>query len=214
MDNIRILLADDDDLIREGLIALLTSDPRFEVVGEAGEGVQAVEAARKLRPNIVLMDLAMPGMDGVQAIREIKAMGGISVLALTAHKKERYVRAAVDAGADGYLLKSANIRELVQAIETVLKGNPCFCPDVQSLLLNFARQGRACASGASENELSAREREVLLLVARGLSNARIAEELFISIKTVEKHKNSIRHKLGIRSTAELTAYCLERGMLD
>jgi DNA-binding NarL/FixJ family response regulator len=211
MDVIRVVLVEDLDIVREGIKALLAPWPRFEVVGEAGDGLEAMRIVDKCRPHIVLMDLTMPKMDGMDAIEEIKRVHPeIKVLALTAHKKDRLVFKTLDAGADGYMVKTASSKELVQAMETVLEGKPYLSPDISEFLI----KGYLKSQGHDEvtsllDTLSSRERQVLKLVAEGMTTRQIAETLFLSPKTVEKHRANLKTKLGAKTTADLVAFAIQ-----
>ena len=213
MKKIRLLLAEDMEIVRKGLQALLLSNPGFEVVGEAPDGHAAVSLAGSLSPDVVLMDLSLPRMDGVEAIAEIKRRyPKIRIVALTAHGKENYLTAAVQAGVDGYLLKMSPSDELFAAISAVASGQTYFSRDVSSMLAEAFRQGNK--NTAPLERLSRRERQVLKLAAKGETNKDIASSMFVSVKTVEKHKTNLKKKLGLRSSLELAAFCLEQGLIE
>ncbi|MGD9174402.1 MAG: response regulator transcription factor, partial [Desulfobacterales bacterium] len=187
---IRIVLVEDHTILREGLRALLSADPKFEVVGEADDGREAVRRVDKLAPDLVVMDLSMPRMTGMDAIREIKRRHpATKIIALTVHKAEEYLRTTLQAGADGYVLKDATHVELLLAIQNVLKGKTYLSPSVSDTVIEGYLEGK-------ENQipsprlglLSTREREILKLIAEGYKNKEIAADLFISLKTVEKHR--------------------------
>jgi DNA-binding NarL/FixJ family response regulator len=211
----RILIAEDYSLMREGLRSLLESYGRFEVVGEAADGSEAVRECERLIPDLVLMDLSMPRMDGISAIREIKKrMPEVRVLAMTVHEAEEYVFAALKEGADGYVLKKARGEELVLAIESVLSGGFFVSPGIAGALIRGYLTARAAQAEASPlSRLTAREREVLKLLAEGQAIREIAGLLFVSPKTVEKHKSNLMRKLGVHSVRELRPLAVQAGLV-
>ena len=209
----RIVIAEDHTILREGLCALLSSDSNFEIAGEAADGLEAVACAEKLIPDLLLMDLSMPKISGIEAIKEIKKRyPTIRVIALTVHKNEEYIIAALQAGAEGYVLKNATHDELVMAIKNVMKGKPYFSPGVSAKVTDGYLAGKE--SIIAWEILSRREREVLKLIAEGYKNKEIAEGLSISIKTVEKHRDSLMKKLDLHNTAALTVYAMDKGLVD
>ena len=212
----RIVLADDHTIIREGLTSLLSSEPDFEVVGGAADGREAIECVERLTPDIVLMDLSMPRMDGMEAIRQIKSRcPDTKILVLTVHKNEEYIRATFQAGADGYVLKYVSHADLVSAIRTVMEGAPYLSPAVSQVVLEGYLGGMDTLKPASSWEmLTPREREILKLIAEGYKNREIAELLCISPKTVATHRANIMKKVDLHTAAALTAYALERGLID
>ncbi len=212
---IRILIAEDHALVRAGFKVLLTQDPEFEIVGEVDNGRDAVRAVGELKPHVVLMDLTMPGMNGMEAILDIKRRyPEVRALVLTLHKTEEFVLASLRAGADGYILKESTPTELRTAVRTVASGKTYISPDVMGQVVGEGR-GAASALPASGvwDTLTQREREVLKLVAEGKSNKAIAEFLFLSAKTVEKHRAKLMAKLGMRNAASLTAYAIQKGLV-
>ncbi len=214
-NKLRILIAEDHALVRAGVRALLSETPDFEVVGESDNGRDAVRAVGELKPHIVLMDLTMPGMNGMEAIMDIKRRyPDTRVLVLTLHKTEEFICASMKAGADGYILKEATPGELRAAVRSVSNGKTYVSQDVSGKMLS-RDPGAANFSAANStwDTLTQREREVLKLVAEGKSNKEIAEFLFLSVKTVEKHRAKLMAKLGIRNAAALTAYAIERGLV-
>ncbi len=214
MKKVRLLLAEDMEIVRKGLKALLTGNPGFEVIGEAADGQSAVAQAGTLAPDVVLMDLSLPRMDGVEAIHEIKTHHPrVRILALTAHDKDNLLTAAVQAGVDGYLLKKSPSEELFSAISAVASGQSFFTGEVSAMLAQVCRKGPSASADPLER-LSKRERQVLKMAARGLGNKEIAETIFVSVKTVEKHKTNLKKKLGLKSSLELAAFCLENGLID
>jgi two-component system response regulator NreC len=211
----RIVLVEDHTVVREGLRMLLASHPDLEVVGEAGDGREAVECVENLRPALVLMDLSMPGKDGMEAIREIKRrFPETRILALTVHDSEEYVLVALKAGADGYILKKATHAELVMAIRSVLAGEPYLSPGISDKVIKGYLAGKKTLRGtASWDILTPREMEVLKLIAEGYKSKEIAEHLFISVNTVEKHRNNIMRKLDLHNAPGLTAFAIKKGLV-
>ena len=213
----RILLAEDHAILRDGLRILLASEPDLEVVGEADDGQKAVHQSNVLQPDLVLMDLSMPRMNGTEAIAGIKRRHpDIKILALTVHKSEEYVRAALDAGADGYVLKDDSRQELLTAIRSVLAGKSYLSPGVcGKVVTGYLGRGAADpqARGGPWDTLTEREREVVKLVAEGYKNREIAAFLSVSIKTVEKHRSNLMRKLDLHNASALTAYAIENGLV-
>jgi two-component system response regulator NreC len=213
---IKIVLAEDHTILREGLRALLSSNPKFEIIGEVEDGREAVRYVEKLRPDLILMDLSMPRMSGMEAIREIKKRYPRSkVIALTVHKAEEYLHTTLQAGADGYVLKDATHNELVVAIKSVMKGEPYLSPGVSEKVIEGYLEGKGTLKPDSPWEsLSQREREVLKLIAEGYKNKEIAEDLCISLKTVEKHRANLMKKLDLHNAAALTVYAMGKGLVN
>ena len=214
---IGILLVDDHTVLRAGLRSLLNNQPDMEVVGEAGDGREAVVQVREVRPDIVLMDIGMPGVNGLDATRLVKqADPGVRVLVLSMYDDESYLRGVLQAGASGYVLKNAADVELLSAIRAVHRGEIYLYPSLAKLLMNdlLGREtgGRGAKRGDVAESLSPREEEVLRLVARGYTNQQIAEMLFLSVKTVETHKSRIMEKLKIKGRAQLVRYAVEKGL--
>ncbi|HTY23644.1 MAG TPA: response regulator transcription factor [Desulfomonilaceae bacterium] len=211
----RIVIAEDHTILREGLRALLASDPEFDVVGEAEDGFEAINCVRRLSPDVVLMDLSMPKMTGMEAVREIKRIAPeTKVLVLTVHKNEEYILASFQAGSDGYVLKDASHHELTSAIKTVLKGKTYLCPAVSAVVLDRYLDGKKSLKRESSwNTLTAREREVLKLIAEGYKNKQIADLLCVSAKTVEKHRANLMKKLDLHSVPALTTLAIEKGLI-
>ncbi|MFH1115111.1 MAG: response regulator transcription factor [Pseudomonadota bacterium] len=212
----RIVLAEDHTIIREGLRSLLSSDPGFEVVGEASDGREAIECVERLAPDLVLMDLSMPRMDGLQAIKLLKRQcPDTKILVLTVHKNEEYILATFRAGVDGYALKYVSHTELVSAIRTVLRGEPYLSPAVSQVVLEGYLKGTRSPLPASPWEtLTSREREILKLIAEGYKTREIADLLCISVKTAATHRANLMKKLDLHSAAALTTYAMERGLLN
>jgi DNA-binding NarL/FixJ family response regulator len=214
---ITVLLAEDHEIVRQGLRKLLEAERDILVVGEAASGRQAVELARKLRPNVVVMDIAMPLLNGLEATRQIrKAVPDAKVLVLSAHSDEAYVEQMTAMGAAGYLLKQTSSGVLATAIREVHKGNTFFCPAMAKRLHSHYEQSpdRPGLRKKKQACLSSREMEVLQLIAEGQPNKQVAAELGISVKTVEKHRQSLMQKLGIHDTAGLTRYAIEAGITE
>ena len=216
MENLRIILAEDHTILREGLRALLSADPAFEIIGEAQDGREAVRCVEKLEPDLLLMDLSMPRMSGMDAIREIKKRyPDIKIIALTVHKTEEYLLATLQAGADGYVLKDATHDELVLAIKNVMRGKSYLSPGVSEKVIEGYLEGKESNRPRSSWEtLSQREREVLKLIAEGYKNKEIAEDLCISLKTVEKHRANLMKKLDLHNAAALTVYAMQKGLVN
>ncbi|MBX5445958.1 response regulator transcription factor [Sphaerobacter sp.] len=209
---IRILVVDDHPVVREGLVAILEAQEDLTVVGEAGDGDQAVQQYRDLQPDVVLMDLAMPGTDGVQAIQEIKRIDpNARVVVLTAYDTDERILQAVQAGASGYLLKGAPREDIFRAVRVVYRGGSLLEPVVAGKLLN--RVGDLLRGEPVEEELTARELDVLTLMARGLRNKEIAYELSITERTVKFHANAIYRKLDVSGRTEAVSKAIQRGLV-
>ena len=211
----RVLIVDDHTLLRAGLRALLTQDPGIEVVGEAENGRDAIRAVGQLTPHLVLMDLTMPEMNGMEAITEIKRRyPEVRVLVMTLHSAEDYIHAALKAGANGYILKDATQDEFRLAIRTVMKGKTYLSMDVSAKVVSgYLGGGQSSGAGSVYDSLTHREREVLKLVAEGKSNKYIAGFLNLSVKTVEKHRSNLMAKLDVHNASGLTAYAIEKGLV-
>ena len=210
---IRILIADDQALVRTGFRKILESEPDLEVVAEAGDGGEAVEAALLHRPDVVLMDIRMPRLDGLEATRRLA--GKTRILVLTTFDLNEYVYEALRGGASGFLLKDAPADQLVTAIRVVAAGNALLAPSItRRLIEEFARRPPSNAQPAEFNALSPRELEVLQLVARGLSNAEIATELYVSDATVKTHVSRILRKLSLRDRVQAVVLAYESGLLQ
>ncbi|WP_260445663.1 MULTISPECIES: response regulator [Metabacillus] len=211
-----ILLVDDHAVVRTGLKMLLNEIDNMEVVGEASEGDEAIKKVEELQPNVVLMDLSMPhGRDGLSATVEIKKRWpNVQILILTMHDDEEYLFRVIQAGASGCILKSALHNELVQAISIVADGSAYLYPTAtKKLMEDYLDRLRNGGDGDTYSLLSAREKEVLTLIAKGFSNKEIAEKLVISVKTVENHKSNIMEKLKLKTRPELVEYALKKGLL-
>ena len=213
MSQIRILIADDHAVLRAGIRALLDLQADLWVVGEAGDGHQALLRVRELQPDIVLMDLGMSGMDGLTAMREIKASWPhVRVLILTQHENKEYILPALKLGASGYVLKRAEGDELLMAIRSVYAGETFFDPAINVIIVDDMRRIAQSPSDPLET-LSAREREVMMLLASGLTYQQVAETLFISVKTVDFHRANVLRKLDLTSRTDLTKYAVQRGLI-
>jgi DNA-binding NarL/FixJ family response regulator len=211
MNPVRVLICDDHALVRAGIAKLLEAEGGISVVGEAAGGDEAIEMTRELAPEVVLLDVVMPGRSGIDVLPDLLAVGtGTRVLVLSMQDDPAYVREAFAAGANGYLLKEAADAELVQAIHEVAAGRRYVHPLLGARL---AAAESAAARGAPSDPLSEREHEVLRLLALGHTNQEIAKLLFISIRTAETHRARIMHKLGLKSRAEIVRYALETGAL-
>ena len=211
----RIYIVEDHTLLRSGLCALLSQDSDIEIVGEADNGRDAIRAIGSLLPDLVLMDLTMPGMNGIEAMVDIKHRHPeIKVLILTIHKAEEYIHESLRAGADGYILKDATHDELRVGIRSILNGKTYLSPDISDKVINgYLGTGNNDRSDGRWNVLTHREREVLKLVAEGHSNKYIADYLCLSIKTVEKHRSNLMKKLDLHNASTLTSYAIEKGLL-
>lgn len=211
-----ILIAEDHTILREGLRALLNTDQNFEVVGEAEDGREAIRFSEKLMPDLVLMDLTMPKMNGLEAIKEIKKRSPTSkILVLTVHKTEEYILASLEAGADGYVVKDATHSELVMAMQKVLTGGRFLSADISEKVINGYLEGKkALKTKTSWDTLTQREREILKLIAEGYRNKEVADYLFISVKTVEKHRANLMRKLDLHNAAALTALAIDKGLIE
>jgi len=210
-----VVIAEDHTILREGLRALLAASFEFEIVGEAEDGRAAIKCVESLKPDLVLMDLSMPRMSGLDAIREIKrSFPHIKIVALTVHKSEEYVLATLQAGADGYVLKESTHTELLVALNSVIRGKRYLSPGISETVIEGYLAGKKTHTPQSAwDTLTHREREILKLIAEGYKNKAIAEYLCISIKTVETHRASLMKKLDLHNVSALTAYAMERGLV-
>jgi DNA-binding NarL/FixJ family response regulator len=214
---VRVLLVDDDELMRAGLRAVLSSDARVEVVGEAGNGRAAVERVRALRPDLVLMDVRMPDLDGIAATREvIAASPEVKVVILTTFEQDDYIFGALNAGASGFLLKRSGPEELLAAIQTVAAGDSLLSPSVTRTVIDRMARQPTPEIGPSRllDDLTPREHEVLVLLARGLSNSEIAAELVIEESTVKTHVKRILMKLRLRDRIQAVVFAYESGLVQ
>lgn len=213
----KVVIAEDHTILRAGLKALLMSNPNFEIIGEADNGRDAIRRVIELKPDLVIMDLSMPGMNGMDAVREIKdRMPEVKALVLTVHSEEEYVLASLQAGANGYVLKDATQNELLIAAERVLDGKTYLSPDITEKVVN------SYLNTSSINQepvtrwdtVTQRERQILKLIAEGHTNKSMADYLCISVKTVEKHRANLMKKLDLHNVSALTTYALEKGIIS
>ena len=211
---IRTLLAEDHTLVRSGIRALLEGSKEIEVVGEAGQGRQAVELARELNPELVLMDIGMVELNGIEAARQIRtAQPDIRVIMLSMHAEQQYVFESLKAGANGYVLKASAFQELLSAIKTVVGGKNYISPALSdTVMTDYVRRAKGEQKNTELDKLSSREREVLQLIAEGNSSAEVAELLHISVRTVDTHRHNIMTKLEIHSIAGLTKFAIRHGL--
>jgi two-component system response regulator NreC len=215
MSKIRLLLVDDHEIVRAGLRMLFLAEPDMSIVGEAGSGQEALNLVRELKPDVVLMDVAMPGMTGIEATRQIKETSpDTAVLALTMYEDEQYFFEMLHAGAAGYIPKRAAPDDLVSAIRVVSAGNVFLYASLAKYLVNEVLNQPATEKGPSVEELTAREREVLIQIAEGYTNREIAEHLVISPKTVDRHRENIMRKLNFHNRVELVKYAIEKGLIS
>ena len=211
-----IVIAEDHTILREGVKALLSSHPDLKVVGEAADGLEAIRCVQIHSPDMILLDLSMPRMTGLDAIKEIKRVTPqIKIVVLTVHNTEEYILSTLQAGADGYVLKDAHSTELLTAIRHVLDGHRYLSPGISGTIIDGLLEGKKeSAIRSAWDTLTQREREILKLVAEGHKNKDIADLLCISIKTVEKHRANLMDKLGLHNVASLTALAAEKGLIN
>ena len=211
-----IVIAEDHTILREGLKSLLSSQPDLKIAGEAGDGLEAIRCVRDHRPDLILLDLSMPRMTGLDAIKEIRRVSeDTKIIVLTVHSTEEYILATLQAGADGYVLKDAHSTELMTAIRHVLDGRRYLSPSISGTIIDGLLQGKkASAIKSAWETLTQREREILKLIAEGHKNKDIADLLCISLKTVEKHRANLMDKLDLHNVAALTALAAEKGLIN
>jgi DNA-binding NarL/FixJ family response regulator len=217
MKKISVLLVDDHTVVRQGFRSLLSAESDIEVVGEAENGRQAVQLTRQLSPDVVVMDIAMPQLNGLEATRQIVGAGlPAKVLILSSYSDDEYVQQSTEAGASGYLLKQSAADDLLEAVREIAQGNAFFSPAILKRLLEFYRESclKGRPSSPRNGPLTSREQEVLQLVAEGQLNKQIAGALSISVKTVEKHRQQLMNKLNIHDIAGLTRYAMARGVVE
>ena len=212
---IRLLLVDDHQVVRSGLRMLLASESDVEIVGEAGTAREALEAVRLLKPTVVLMDIGLPDLSGIEATREIKRTNPeVAVVALTIHEDEEYFFKMLEVGAGGYVPKRAAPEELLTAIRAAAAGEVYLYPSMAKLLVkDYLAQDRSTDTASSLDGLTDREQQVLRYLAEGADNEEIADALVISIKTVARHRENIMHKLGLHSRSELVRYAIRKGII-
>lgn len=211
----RLLIADDHTIVREGIRALLSGSPDLEIVGEAADGREAVRLASTLAPDLILMDLCMPGSNGTDAIRNIKRRTPeMKIVVLTVQSTESHIRAALDSGADGYILKDDSGSVLLAALESILSGKTYLSPSICKLVVNGYLDGSVRPNTTpSWNILTPRERQIMKLIAEGYSNREMADYLTVSHKTVEKHRSNLMRKLGLHNAPAVTAYAIQNGLV-
>lgn len=212
----RIVIAEDHRILREGLKSILSSIPHYTIVGEAETGLDAIRRVEESRPDLLLIDISMPKMTGLDAIAAIKDQNPATrVMVLTIHKEEEYIFEALKVGADGYLLKDATKEELLIAVQNVLEGRTFISPGISEKLVSVYLEGKKPAlSETSWNRLTQREKQILKLIAEGNRNKAIGDFLCISVKTVEKHRANLMKKLDLHNASELTAFAMERGLIE
>ena len=211
----RVVIAEDHTILREGLRSLVASSPDFQVVSEAEDGYAAIRCAEKHKPDILLLDLSMPRLNGLEAIKGIKKVSNkTKVVVLTVHKADEYILASLQAGADGYLLKNENFADLLMAFKSVLSGKQYLSPEISETVLVGRLDGKKTLKKTTAwDSLSQREREIIKLIAEDYKSKDIAQLLFISIKTVEKHRANLMKKLNLHSASALTALAMEKGLV-
>ncbi len=211
----KIVIAEDQKILREGLKSLLTSTDDFEIVAEAEDGLTAVRCVEGYKPDLLLLDLSMPKMNGISVIRDTKTrVPETKILVLTVHESEEYILEVFQSGADGYCLKDASRSELIMAIRRVLSGNRYISPGIsQKVLEGYLKDRETLKSSSSWDSLTRREIEILKLVGEGYKNKEIADYLCVSAKTVEKHRSNVMRKLDLHTASALTAYAIERGLV-
>jgi DNA-binding NarL/FixJ family response regulator len=217
MQKIRILLADDHVVVRQGLRALLAAEDDIDILGEADNGRQAVQLVKKLLPDVVVMDIAMPVLNGLEATRQItRTVPTTKVLILSSYSDDEYISQLTEAGAAGYLVKQTAANDLLKAIREANKGNAFFSPGIAKRLRDQCRESFSTGHAVKRRTdyLTTREAEVLQLIAEGRANKQIAAELCISIKTVEKHRQQVMNKLGIHDVAGLTRHAIAKGIIE
>jgi two-component system response regulator NreC len=215
MKKIRVVVADDHTILRQGIKALLDNQEEIEVVGEAKDGREAIKAIEELSPDVILMDIAMPGLNGLEATRRIKKKFPMTkVVVLTMHTNEEYIFQILNAGADGYLVKETAFQDLISAINSVHRGEAFMSPSISKKVMTDYIQRAQGEEKVGFDTLTTREREILQLVAEGNANKKIAEALFISPKTVETHRAHIMDKLNIHDRAGLIKYAIRKGMIN
>jgi len=214
-DRQRIFIAEDQTIVRDGLRALLSSNPNFEVVGEAEDGREVIRNVEECNPDLILMDLSMPRMNGMEAIKEVKKLlPDTKILVLTIHKTEEYILPVLKAGADGYILKNDTQEELMAAIKSVLEGKSYLSPGVsQKVIEGYVEGSKTVKTKSSWDTLTQREREILKLIAEGHKNREIADDLCISIKTVVKHRANLMEKLDLHNISALTTFAIDKGLV-
>jgi two-component system response regulator NreC len=214
--NTRILLVDDHQIMREGLMSLMAGEPDLEVVGDASDGRQAVQMAKRLKPDLVVMDISMPGLSGIEATRQIlDELDRVRVLALSMHADPRFVAGALEAGAHGYMIKDCTSQELLECIRTVAGGGTYLSPQVAEVVVKgFVRRLGEETGTPPASVLTPREREVLQLLVEGHAVKAIAERIHLGVKTVETHRRNIMEKLGLKNMVDLIKYAMREGVVS
>jgi DNA-binding NarL/FixJ family response regulator len=211
---IKVLIADDHQLFREGLVNLISSAPDIEVIAEAKDGKEATEKTKQLKPDVVLIDIGMPEMNGIEATRILKKQqSGVKVIAVSMHSDRQFVKGILEAGADGYLLKNCTYRQLIDAILSVVEGKKYLSDDITEMVIKGYLDPAEDVHD-NQSELSEREKEILKLYAEGKSTREISEKLFISVKTVGTHKQHIFEKLGLKSNADMVKFAIKEGLIQ
>lgn len=213
---IRILLADDHAIVREGIKRILMAEPDLDVVGEAEDGVQAVELAKRVKPDVAILDISMPRLNGIEATKQIReALPATHILALTMHEDDTYVFQLLKAGASGYVLKRAAATDLVQAIRAAHRGEAFLYPSVaKAVVADYLKRLERGEDRDAYDGLTEREKEILTLIAEGATNQEIAQRLFISVKTVQTHRAHIMEKLNLHDRAKLVRYAIRKGLIE
>jgi len=216
MKKVKLLVADDHKIFRQGIKKLLEEEPDLQVVGEAADGREAVKKATELKPDVILMDIAMANLNGLEATKQIKkVLPDVKVIMLTMHKNEEYVLQSFQAGASGYILKEGAVEELVSAIRSIHQDKSVLSPTISKTLIDaYLRKMETGKTETPFDLLTDREREVLQLIAEGYTNREVAKSLFISVKTVEAHRAHIMQKLNIHEIARLVKYAIQKGLVD
>jgi two-component system response regulator NreC len=216
MKKIRLLVADDHKIFRQGITKLLEQEPDLQVVGEAADGREAVKKATELKPDLVLMDIAMANLNGLEATKQIKkVLPETKIIMVTMHKNEEYILQSFQAGASGFILKEGAVEELVNAIRSIYQDKSFLSPTISKTLIDaYLRKMETGKTETPFDLLTDREREVLQLIAEGYTNREVAKALFISVKTVEAHRAHIMQKLNIHDVAKLVKYAIQKGLVD
>lgn len=211
---IKIVLADDHAIVRQGLRALLAAEPNFTVVGEAGDGLEALDLVKKLKPDVVILDVRMPNLNGLEAARQLsKQPFAPKIIVLSMYDDEAFVLEALDNGASGYVLKDSNSSDLILAVREVFAGRRYLSPPLSNRAISAYQQSAKTGSFDKYDALTTREREVLQLTAEGRSNSEIASKLGISVRTAETHRANLMNKLGIHSQADMIRFAIKRGII-
>ena len=216
MKKYQVIIAEDHAILRDGLRSLLSSEQDFEVVDEVENGIQAVRSVAKKQPDLIIMDLSMPKMNGIEAIQEIRRTDtNVKILILTVYNSDEHVLAALKAGANGYVLKEAKHSEFMMAIRHVLNGKYYLSPGVSEIIIGGYLDGQNTSKSSSTwDTLTKREREIIKLIAEGHKNREVADTLFISVKTVEKHRANLMRKLNLHNAVELTVFAVKKGLVE